>query len=235
MKKSKNKNKNVVYNIIFGDWDELNEPAIVTPGWDYVCFTDTDKKSDVWEIRKVEKDPSLSDRRNSRKIEILYHHYLGEYETTIKVPGYAVLNIDLNEIADLLGDSYDMVLLNHPRRKCTYDEFQYYIDVSGDPEGVLAKQMERYKKEGMPVRLGLVACGMVVRKIGNKNVEKFCELWWDEVLNYSSNDQHSFMYIYWKYGLIKYRKWGFRYFNKFIRCGKHHAVNKEYVYKHLLD
>ena len=228
-------NRNVVYNTIIGDYDDLNDPEIITPGWDYVCFTDQDIKSNIWEIRKVEKDPSLSNRRVSRKIEMLYHNYLGEYDTTIKVPGYATISIDLNIVASLLGNSYDMVLLNHPRRKCSYDEMNHYIHLSGDPDGRIKKQIEKYESEGMPRKLGLAACGLVVRKIGNKNVEKFCELWWEQVLNYGSNDQFSFMYIYWKYGLINFYKWGFRNFNSYIQGKNTHKFSQEYLYKHMAD
>jgi len=97
------------------------------------------------------------------------------------------------------------------------------------------KQIEKYEGEGMPHHLGLAACRVVVRRIGDKNVEKFCELWWEEVLNYGSNDQFSFMYIHWKYGLINYLKWGFRYFNRYIRGPKHHKASQEYLFKHASD
>lgn len=228
-------NKNVVYSVIIGEYDHLVDPNIITPGWDYVCFTDTDKKSDVWKICKVETDPNLSNRKLSRKIQILYHHYLANYETTIVIPGYSLININLDNVVESFGEFYDVVLLNHPRRKCIYDESEYFIQCTGDPGGQIKQQMQYYKDQGMPAKLGLAACGLIIRKVQNKNVQKHCELWWEEVLKYSNNDQISFMYIYWKYNLINFKKWGFRYFDRYFRCGRHHVGEKEYIMKHAAD
>ena len=50
----------VVYTYIFGKHDWLRHPNFVTPGWRYVCFTDTpdgvwppDHKKHTWEIITV--------------------------------------------------------------------------------------------------------------------------------------------------------------------------------------
>jgi hypothetical protein len=32
--------RKAVYTFIFGDYDDLKSPTIMTPGWDYICFTD---------------------------------------------------------------------------------------------------------------------------------------------------------------------------------------------------
>ncbi len=229
------KNKNVIYTVIIGDYDNLVDPEVVTPGWDYICFTDTDKKSDVWEVRKIELDPNLSNRKNARKIKILYHHFVGEYDTTIYVPGYSLIQIDLNLVANLLEPSYNIVSLNHPRRKCIYDEADTMIAYTGDPGGKIKKQINYYKEQGMPVKFSLAACGILVRKGEDKAARKHCELWWEEIVRYSPRDQISFMYIYWKYNLISLRKWRFRNFNKFFQGKNHHIKNKEYIQKHAAD
>ena len=43
----------VCYTVLFGDYEELKEPTIISDGWRYVCFTDQPLKSDVWEIVTV--------------------------------------------------------------------------------------------------------------------------------------------------------------------------------------
>ena len=43
----------VIYTAIFGDYDTLKEPLVITPGWKYICYTDQDFESKVWEIKKV--------------------------------------------------------------------------------------------------------------------------------------------------------------------------------------
>jgi len=47
-------NKNVVYTIIIGNYDDLKEPEIVSPDFDYVCLTDRDDlTSPTWKFIKV--------------------------------------------------------------------------------------------------------------------------------------------------------------------------------------
>lgn len=208
---------------------------MITPGWDYICFTDTNKKSNVWEVRKVEIDPNLSNRKNARKIKILYHHFVGEYDTTIYVPGYSLIKIDLNIIADLLKPSYNMAALTPNRRKCIYQEANEIMLYTGDPGGRIKRQIDHYKNNSMPERIGLVACGLLVRKVGDEATQKHCELWWEEILKHSPRDQISFMYIYWKYNLINLNKWGFRYFSRYFQGKNHHIKDKRYIQKHAAD
>ena len=43
----------VIYTAIIGGYDTLVEPDYKPEGWDFVCFTDKDLKSDTWEIRNT--------------------------------------------------------------------------------------------------------------------------------------------------------------------------------------
>ncbi len=228
-------NKNVIYTVIIGDYDKLHDPEVITPGWDYVCFTDTDKVSNVWQIRRIKLDPDLSNRKLARKVKILYHHFVGEYDTSVYVPGYALIKIDLNIISDLLKPSYNIVALTPNRRKCIYDEAANIIFYTGDPGNRIKKQIDIYRKDGMPIKLGLVAGGLLVRKLGDVASQKHCELWWEEILKHSPRDQISFMYVYWKYNLINYTRWGFRYFNRYFQGEDHHVKDKKHIQKHAAD
>jgi len=76
--------KKVCYTAIIGDYDKLHDPLIVTPGWDYICFTDDkDIKSNVWEIKHIEKDPDLCNRRNSYKFKYIQCPYIKSYDYSI--------------------------------------------------------------------------------------------------------------------------------------------------------
>lgn len=228
-------NKNVIYTVIINNYDKLQDPEIVTLGWDYICFANTDIQSNIWKIKKIQIDPSFSDRKNARKIKILYHNYVNEYDTSIYVPGYSLIKINLDIVKDLLQPDYNFVSLNHPRRKCIYDEAKNMIRYTGDPGNRIKKQINYYKENNMPKKIGLAACGLLVRKIKDRYSQKHCELWWDEILKYSPRDQISFMYIYWKHNLINLRKWNFRNFNKYFQGKEHHINAKEYIQKHAAD
>jgi len=225
-------NKNAIYTIIIGNYDNLHDPIVITPGWDYICFTDDkNMKSNTWQIKHVDKDPNLSDRRNARKIKILYHEFVGEYDNTIYVPGYNLIQVDLDNVIVLLKPEYDMVVLKHPRRRCIYDEAKCMIEVTGDPTGTVKRQIEQYANEGMPKKIGLSACGLLIRRGNQNNVIRHCELWWNEILKYSPRDQISFMYVLWKYDLVKIRNLPFRFFNNHFEGNDHHIGTKANIQK----
>ena len=46
-------NNKIIYTAIVGGYDDLFEPDFKPDGWDFVCFTDRDFKSDVWDVQKV--------------------------------------------------------------------------------------------------------------------------------------------------------------------------------------
>ena len=70
-------NKKVIYTAIFGDYDNLHIPEFVPDGFDFICFTDGNLKSDFWDVKKVL--PLYEDStRNARKYKILTHRFLSE-------------------------------------------------------------------------------------------------------------------------------------------------------------
>ena len=90
-------NKIVIYTAIFGGKDNLIEPEFVPEGCDFVCFTDGDFQSDVWNVRKVE--PTFNDPvRNARMYKVLPHKYLSEYEVSLWIDGNLLLRDDVNEL-----------------------------------------------------------------------------------------------------------------------------------------
>jgi hypothetical protein len=62
----------------------------------------------------------------------------------------------------------------------------------------LDEQIESYKKEGFPQNLGLYECGISARDMNNQDVKKLGELWHEQNLNWSYQDQVSFPYCLWK-------------------------------------
>ena len=226
--------KKAIYLIIIGDYDELHEPLIITPGWDYICFSDQNIKSKTWQIRKIEGDSFLSNAMLSRKINILIHWFLPDYDITIGVPGYSVIKVNLDKYIDEYFSedrqkTCDMAVLTHPRRRRIYEEANFWKIYGKDPFGIIEKQMESYKDQGIPnIRIG--ACGVLVRKSNNRRLEKFCELWWEEVLKHSHQDQISFPFVLWKYNLINVHWIKFSSLELCFRNNNiHHKVSSPYV------
>ena len=80
------KNKTVIYTAIFGGKDNLIEPKFIPEGCGFVCFTDQDFVSNVWQVKKVK--PKFEDPVRSAKIyKILPHKFLSEYEISVWIDG----------------------------------------------------------------------------------------------------------------------------------------------------
>jgi hypothetical protein len=66
----------VIYTAIFGPYEELKEPTVITPGWKYICFTDQPLKSNVWNVNQVKHGDLLSSQRRARQYKILFQNYI---------------------------------------------------------------------------------------------------------------------------------------------------------------
>jgi len=229
-------NTKAVYNVILGDYDDLHDPVITTPGWDYICFTDDkNMRSDIWQIKVIEKDKGISNSKMAKKIMILNHRYVGEYDTTICVPGYSVISIDLDVFLQqeygINRQMYDMALLSHPAKRggFVYKESENYANlIKGNISyEIIIKQMNKYRSLGMPENLRMYATGIMIRNKNNINLRKHNELWWSHVYNYSNLDQLSLAYILWKYELIKICTIGFKHFNNYFRGEFHHKRSRK--------
>lgn len=185
-------NKKVIYTCIIGDYDTLKEPLIITEGWDYICFTDQDFKSDVWQIVKVGR----SDVKEQRKKKIYNQYLLEMYKHSIWVDGSMYINCDLNEFLYQNLDG-DFTLMKHPSRNCTYQEGHACIHLDKDNTATIMQQLLDYKEKGFPANNGMVATGVMIRK-HTIEVKLFCRSWWSEVFEHSKRDQLSFNYVAWR-------------------------------------
>lgn len=209
------KNNKVVYTVITGDYDDLKIPEYVNEDWDYICFTDTDIKSDFWQIRNIHEF-ELDPVRKSRKYKILPHNYLSEYDYSIYIDGSFVITGDMNEYINKYAKTNPMLCLTHPERNCIYDEADVCLSLKKDSENIIITQIEKYLVEKYPKNNGLIAGGIMFRKHNDPSVIEVMEDWNEEVLNYSRRDQLSFNYICWKkdfeYDICDLSCWGNEYF-----------------------
>jgi len=214
-----------------GGYDRIKKPKYSNPDWDYICFTNNKKLKIQDNFCKViyVYDKDLDDSRLSKKIKINFHKYVNDYDLSIYLDGsMRVLgNLDefVNDFLPLGEDCYDMSISKHPYRKCAYSEAESCKGAKLDSEIVINNQMQKYKKDGFPSDYGLVCAGVIIRRHNVKTIERFCELWWNEVRDHSKRDQLSFNYSFWKSGVtnIKFIKAGIMNGKKtkYIKRGKH--------------
>ena len=64
-------NNKVIYTANIGGYDEVIEPDYIPDGWDLICFTDKDLKSENWKIHKV-LPLYEDDTRTARKYKLFH-------------------------------------------------------------------------------------------------------------------------------------------------------------------
>lgn len=207
-KRIDNARRKAVYTFIFGDYDNLKSPNIITPGWDYICFTDDPMlRSDVWDVRlspRRRADHQLEQKKYAMKHMILFHRYLKGYDLSLSIGAQLELNCNLDDLMrEYFPASADMMICRHEERDCIYDEAEVCQALGlDDPERIDA-HMRRYRAMGYPAHNGLYTTLIIARWHDRANVRAMCDLWWKEYLRGSRRDQLSLNYAIWKSAPIK--------------------------------
>lgn len=171
---------------MIGDYDHFREPLYFNPDYDYHLFTDQPIESKVYKVHRIKKSPKIW-----RKVKILPHRYLPGYHKWIWH------DANLMQINPLIFPDGDIVCLEHPTRSCIYQEAERCTERMLEDEGIIEKQVNRYKSEGYPAGNGLIASGLMARN-NTAEVNKLNKLWWEEVKDGSIRDQISFNYVAYK-------------------------------------
>lgn len=213
------KNKKVIYTCITGNYEPLDDPFVISSGFDYVCFTDSNTiKSDIWKIRPIPSELNgLSAVKKQRCIKVNAHKYLSEYDLSIWVDGSVKLKGDANQfIEEKCGDSSISIFVpKHPSRNCIYDEMNTCIRMKKDTAEHIEPQRKRYLAEGFPKKYGLVQSNIMVRRHNSPDCIKVMTAWWAEIEKGSHRDQLSFNYAMWKNQDVK-----MAYLDKTTCCSK---------------
>lgn len=198
-------NTNCIYTFIIGDYDDLKNPTVITPGWDYICITDNPNlKSDVWKILPISKEDSNIQplKRRAMSVMIGFQNYIdSDYDTVITVGGQMVINTNLDNLIKKYkyNNNFDAGFLLHPNRNCIYDEGSVIIQVGRDSYENINKCISKYREEGYPENNGLYATGVMILNNKSENLKKFMKLWLDIYRTSPSiRDQMSLNYSIWK-------------------------------------
>lgn len=201
--KSINKNRfegrGVIYSAITGNYDDVKEPEYISEDMDYILFTNNPNiKSEIWKIHFIDNPEELDNVRLARKIKIMGHEILKDYDYSIWIDGKLKIKGDLKKYVETNRGDNGILCFNHFFNNCIYEEWGACTRLNKDDPEIMQKQMERYKSEGYPEQNGLIESGLLVRDLRDMKVQETMELWWNEVLNGSRRDQLSFNYACWK-------------------------------------
>lgn len=194
------KNKICVYTCITGDYDKIKELEIKEAGIDYYFFTNNKElKSSTWNVIYIDND-GLDNIRFARKIKVLGHDILKDYDVTIWLDGASYIRKSAKEFLDRYCDleKYSLIGFKHNYRDCIYDEAVECIKVRKDKKLVVKKQMDLYQKNKYPKHNGLIESTVLIRNFKNKKLNKVMKNWFSEIKKCSYRDQLSFNYVAWK-------------------------------------
>lgn len=194
--------KKIIYTAIIGNYDILRDPKIITPGWEYICFTDNHElRSNFWQIIYLNNPYNIDKIRHARSIKIDYPRYLPEHDLSIWVDGSIEIMCDLNDfVTKTVSKDIEMVIMKHPQRDNIIDEAATCVRILKANANDVKEQMNSYLKDGYNFKNGLVASGLIIRK-NTTNIEEFCKKWYSQVKRYTSRDQLSFNYVLYKHPL----------------------------------
>ena len=191
------KNKIAIYTAFTGDYDQLKEPEIIDDNCDYICFTDNEEvKSDIWEIRPME-ECFLDDNRKAKQYKVFPNKYLSEYKYSFWLDGSFKITGSIREYIYKYINS-KMLVVVHPERDCIFQEANSSIQFPRYPKYLINKQVNFYKKMGMPKGYGLPALGAIFRQHNDSEIVDLMNQWWDEIIRFTNQDQLSFAYLMWK-------------------------------------
>lgn len=182
---------------------------------------------------------NLDATRFARRIKIMSHQYLCEYEYTLFIDGNIQILKNLEGyILKYINLDFKLGMIKHPwGNNCLYKEGMGCIDWGKDTSEKILPQLEKYRELGIPENLGMVESNIIFRNNNDPKIQFLMEEWWKEVLNHSKRDQISFNYVMYKnnhkYELLEGHSRGG---SDFFFAVPHKENNeKENIYMELID
>jgi len=126
--------------------------------------------------------------RDVRMHKLLPHSFFPTAEISLWPDGNFAVDCDLDALVGECLAHHDLAFHAHPQRDCVYEEAIACIERAKDDPGPIVRQIIRYAHAGYPVRHGLPATGVVLRR-HVPSVERFNERWWHELERGSRRDQ----------------------------------------------
>lgn len=186
----------VVYTALFGDYDSLPEPKGNLKNCKFVCFTDQNFESDVWEIFYVTElgfSPSLM----NRYYKFMPHKFLADYKYSLYLDSNLIVNqCPLHLISDLKDES--IALPDHKSRGCIYDEITACYAANKISFRDAINHYKFLKKENFPTNMGLTENNMILREHNHPNAVHWGESIWDGLQCLVARDQLLSQYFLWK-------------------------------------
>lgn len=209
---------NICYSALFGPYEELKKPRVITPGWRYIMYTDQPVTSDVWEIVHTPVPEFTTPQRYARWFKLMG---FVDWQRSIWVDASFCIDTDLNEWWDK-HHLKPISAAKHPLRNDFYEECMDCITGNRGDRVEVDKQMNEYLAAGVPRHNGIIQSGILLRDNSTEVIE-LCERWWAEMQGRSVRDQIAFARVSVGCDILHTYYWDYRQGKDFIY---HHHYNR---------
>ena len=183
----------VVYTVLTGDYDNVNEILYKEEGIEYLLFTNNRKtRSTTWTIVFVDSD--LEDALLSREIKMLAHQYLDtKYDASIYIDANAVIYGEIAKLTNYLNENISLVFTKHSQRNTVWEEIEACVSLKGVNADMARKQYLSYLHRGFKddTSIPLAECGIIVRNHNDPDVQELMRKWFVEYRYGIKRDQIS--------------------------------------------
>lgn len=226
------KNKICVYTCITGNYDNLKEIE-KEKGIDYYCFTNNKNiVSKTWNVIYIE-DSKLSNVKLARKIKILGHDLINDYDILLWMDAAVVFKKKIKNFIDSYLNDEVFVAFKHGIRNNIKEECFECVKFGKETKENVKVLLDFYEKEKFNDTYGLIESTVFIKKPKDKIVKETMKLWFDMILKYSHRDQLSFNYCISKTGLkvkwIEEKVFNNKWFN-WIKHNGNREIKKYRVY-----
>lgn len=189
--------KKLLYTVVTGDYDNLNEIPEPLRNWDYVCFTDNPVlHSRTWRIEPLMDGRDLDPVRLSRYYKINNHLVDSEYLLSIYVDANMRIRGNLDHfLTSALPPDKSLGLMLHPFHASLVEEVELCVTTGKEDESLLREQFRYYTEDkGFADHLPHITARLIIRRSGDGAVQKLMETWFTQLLRWSRRDQVAFNY-----------------------------------------
>lgn len=183
--------KVAVVTAIAGGYDQLR-PHAPSDAADFYCFTDgTAEAVEGWIMMPL-VNGSGDSRFAAKGPKVLTHKYLHGYYWYIWVDGSHEI-VSPTFVGEALYNAahYNIALYRHPFRDDILDEAEASKGMAKYEGQDVISQAERYVAHGHPRHWGLWECGVMVKRVNERQVE-LMETWHNLIRSGTIQDQISF-------------------------------------------
>lgn len=187
----------MIYTVITGNYDCLEQPEVLDSSYDYVCFTDRDGREGVWQLKKIpfdSPDPVI----RSRYPKLQPHAVLPEYEYSVYMDANLCITgqefYQKAEAAFREGALFAGV--EHPQRDCVYEELRQCYLKGKVGTGAAWKHLKYLKSQEMPHHAGLLENNILLRAHNRTLVTALDNAWWQLFQACCTRDQLSLAPIF---------------------------------------